>query len=156
MRVDFKPLHILCKISRRYIILVRIDEIFWKVKIETSEEKFKMEIDLIFLWLWNFPRDFFVKILDPKNPGEKLRKICRGLPGGSPVSIKWPSSVLYGNFTFSFTYLSYTKHYKFRKTSDLKQQERKLSGKMLACCAGGQGSIPRSGRIVFFICLISQ
>ena len=77
-------------------------------------------------------------------------------PGGSPVSIKWPSSVLYGNFTFSFTYLSYTKHYKFRKTSDLKQQERKLSGKMLACCAGGQGSIPRSGRIVFFICLISQ
>ena len=40
-----KPLHILRKISQWYIILVQIDEIFLKVKIETSEEKFKPEID---------------------------------------------------------------------------------------------------------------
>ena len=44
-------------------------------------------------------------------------------PGGSPVSIKWPSSVLYGNFTFSFTHLSYTKQYKKRKNFHFKTQE---------------------------------
>ena len=31
--------------------------------------------------------------------------------GGSPVSIKWLSTVLYGNFSFSFTVLSYRDNY---------------------------------------------
>ena len=77
------------------------------------------------------------------------------LLGGSPVSIKWPSSVLYGNFTFSFTHLSYTKHYKYRNIFYFTSQEWWLSGKILVCRAGGWGSIPRLGIKCFYLSHIS-